>query len=95
MKLEPKLYTPDLTMTQPPERSSFNLPDYLLQLPDTQHGADLFNLAEAGNIYTRIMNPTCDVLEQRIAAMEGGMAALCMSREWRPSPPRSRPLCRR
>ena len=46
---------------------------------DTQHGADLFNLAEAGNIYTRIMNPTCDVLEQRIAAMEGGMAALCMS----------------
>ena len=46
---------------------------------DTQHGADLFNLAEAGNIYSRIMNPTCDVLEQRIAAAEGGMAALCMA----------------
>lgn len=46
---------------------------------DTQHGADLFNLAEAGNIYTRIMNPTCDVLEQRIAAMEGGAAALCVA----------------
>ena len=46
---------------------------------DTQHGADLFNLAEAGNIYSRIMNPTCDVLEQRIAAAEGGAAALCVS----------------
>ena len=46
---------------------------------DTQHGADLFNLAEAGNIYSRIMNPTCDVLEQRVAAMEGGVAGLCMA----------------
>jgi O-acetylhomoserine (thiol)-lyase len=43
---------------------------------DTQHGADLFNLAVLGNIYTRIMNPTTDVLEQRIADMEGGVAAL-------------------
>ena len=42
-------------------------------------GADLFNLAESGNIYSRIMNPTCDVLEQRIAAAEGGAAALCMA----------------
>ena len=42
----------------------------------TQHGADLFNLAVPGNIYTRIMNPTTDVLEQRMAAMEGGIAAL-------------------
>lgn len=46
---------------------------------DTQHGADLFDLKEPGNIYTRIMNPTNDVLEQRIAAMEGGLAALCMA----------------
>ena len=46
---------------------------------DTQHGADLFNLAEAGNIYTRIMNPTSDILEQRVAAMEGGAAALCVA----------------
>ena len=46
---------------------------------DTQHGADLFNLAEAGNIYSRIMNPTCDILEQRIAVMEGGAAALCVA----------------
>ncbi len=46
---------------------------------DTQHGADLFNLAEAGNIYSRIMNPTCDVLEQRLAAAEGGAASLCLA----------------
>ena len=46
---------------------------------DTQHGADLFNLAEAGNIYSRIMNPTCDVLEQRMAAAEGGAASLCLA----------------
>ena len=43
---------------------------------DTQHGADLFDLKVAGNIYTRIMNPTQDVLEKRVAAMEGGIAAL-------------------
>ncbi|MCL4127195.1 UNVERIFIED_CONTAM: hypothetical protein GTU68_002350 [Idotea baltica] len=46
---------------------------------DTQHGADLFNLAVPGNIYTRIMNPTTDVLEQRVAAMEGGIAGLALS----------------
>lgn len=46
---------------------------------DTQHGADLFDLKEPGNIYTRIMNPTTDVLEQRIAAMEGGVGALCFA----------------
>ena len=43
---------------------------------DTQHGADLFDLKVAGNIYTRIMNPTTDVLEQRLAEMEGGIAGL-------------------
>jgi len=42
---------------------------------DTQHAADLFGLAVPGNIYTRIMNPTWDVLEQRVAALEGGIAA--------------------
>lgn len=46
---------------------------------DTQHGADLFDLKEPGNIYSRIMNPTNDVLEQRVAQMEGGIAALCMA----------------
>jgi O-acetylhomoserine (thiol)-lyase len=43
---------------------------------NTQHGADLFDLKVAGNIYTRIMNPTTDVLEKRMAELEGGIAAL-------------------
>ncbi len=46
---------------------------------DTQHGADLFDLKVPGNIYTRIMNPTTDVLEQRVAALEGGIAALALA----------------
>lgn len=49
------------------------------EFDDAQHGADLFNLAVPGNIYSRIMNPTVDVLEQRVAALEGGIAALCTS----------------
>ena len=46
---------------------------------DTQHGADLFDLKVPGNIYSRIMNPTNDVLEQRVAALEGGVGALAMA----------------
>ncbi|MFF3634266.1 bifunctional o-acetylhomoserine/o-acetylserine sulfhydrylase [Streptomyces sp. NPDC002250] len=46
---------------------------------NTQHAADLFSLAEPGNIYTRIHNPTQDVFEQRIAALEGGVAAVALS----------------
>ncbi len=46
---------------------------------DTQHAADLFNLKELGNIYTRLMNPTQDVLEKRLAALEGGVAALALA----------------
>lgn len=46
---------------------------------DTQHGADLFDLKVPGNIYTRIMNPTTDVLEQRLAAIEGGIGALALA----------------
>ena len=49
------------------------------EFDNAQHGADLFNLAVPGNIYTRIMNPTTDVLEQRCAQLEGGIAALCVS----------------
>jgi len=49
------------------------------EFEDAQHGADLFNLAVPGNIYTRIMNPTTDVLEQRCAALEGGIAGLGLS----------------
>jgi O-acetylhomoserine (thiol)-lyase len=46
---------------------------------DTQHGADLFDLKVMGNIYTRIMNPTTDVLEKRVAAMEDGIAGLALA----------------
>ena len=49
------------------------------EFDSAQHGADLFNLAVPGNIYTRIMNPTNDVLEQRVAALEGGIAGLAVS----------------
>ena len=49
------------------------------QFRDTKHAADLFGLAELGNIYTRIMNPTQDTVEQRIAALEGGVAALLLA----------------
>ena len=49
------------------------------QLGSTEHAANLFALKEFGNIYSRHMNPTCDALEQRIAALEGGVAALTVS----------------
>lgn len=49
------------------------------QFRDTQHAANLFGLAELGNIYTRIMNPTQDSVEQRLAALEGGVAALLVA----------------
>ena len=49
------------------------------QFRDTKHAADLFGLAELGNIYTRIMNPTQDAVEQRIASLEGGVAALLLA----------------
>lgn len=49
------------------------------EFENAQHGADLFNLAVEGNIYSRIMNPTVDVLEKRSAELEGGIAGLCLS----------------
>jgi O-acetylhomoserine (thiol)-lyase len=49
------------------------------EFQDTGHAANLFALKELGNIYSRIMNPTCDVLEQRVTAIEGGAAALAVS----------------
>ncbi len=49
------------------------------QFKDTDTAANLFALKEFGNIYTRIMNPTCDALEKRVAALEGGLAALAVS----------------
>jgi O-acetylhomoserine (thiol)-lyase len=49
------------------------------QFDDTEHAANLFALSELGNIYSRIMNPTCAVLEDRIAALEGGVGALAVA----------------
>ena len=49
------------------------------EFDNAQHGADLFNLAVPGHIYTRIMNPTADVLEKRVAELEGGIAGLAVS----------------
>src|SRR5580765_7397941 len=46
---------------------------------NSEHGANLFALKEFGNIYTRIMNPTTDVFEKRIAALEGGVAGLALA----------------
>jgi len=69
-------YTPD------PTTKSVAVPIYqtvAYAFDDAQHGADLFDLKVAGNIYTRIMNPTQDVLEQRVAALEGGIAGLATS----------------
>ncbi|MFP9137028.1 O-acetylhomoserine aminocarboxypropyltransferase/cysteine synthase family protein [Devosia sp. XGJD_8] len=69
-------YTPD------PTTKSAAVPIYQttsFTFDDTKHGADLFNLAVPGNIYTRIMNPTTDVLEKRVAEMEGGIAGLAVA----------------
>ncbi|MBP6719464.1 MAG: aminotransferase class I/II-fold pyridoxal phosphate-dependent enzyme [Rhodoferax sp.] len=69
-------YTPD------PTTKSVAVPIYqtvAYAFDNTQHGADLFDLKVAGNIYTRIMNPTNAVLEARVAAMEGGIGALAMA----------------
>lgn len=68
--------------TSEPTTKSVAVPIYqtvAYEFDNAQHGADLFNLAVPGNIYSRIMNPTVGVLEARIAALEGGVAALCVS----------------
>jgi O-acetylhomoserine (thiol)-lyase len=69
-------YSPD------PSTKSVAVPIYqtvAYAFDNAQHGADLFDLKVPGNIYTRIMNPTQDVLEQRLAALEGGVAALALA----------------
>ena len=69
-------YTPD------PTTKSVSVPIYqtvAYAFDSAQHGADLFDLKVAGNIYTRIMNPTTAVLEQRVAALEGGIGALVVA----------------
>ena len=68
--------------TTEPTTKSVTAPIYqtvAYEFDNAQHGADLFDLAVPGNIYSRIMNPTCDVLEQRVAALEGGIGALAVS----------------
>jgi len=69
-------YSPD------PTTKSVAVPIYqtvAYAFDNTQHAADLFDLKVSGNIYTRMMNPTNDVLEQRVAALEGGIAALALA----------------
>ena len=69
-------YTPD------PTTKAVAVPLYqtvAYAFDSAQHGADLFDLKVAGNIYTRIMNPTTEVLEKRVAALEGGIAALALA----------------
>ena len=64
------------------DTGSRSLPIYqttAYQFRDTQHAANLFGIAEAGNVYTRINNPTQDAVEKRIATLEGGMAALLVA----------------
>src|SRR5690606_13574485 len=80
MKLEPLAlhhgYTPEAT-TKAAAVPIYQTTSYTFD--DTQYGADLPNLAAPGTIYTRLMNPTTAVLEQRVAEMEGGIAGLCVA----------------
>jgi O-acetylhomoserine (thiol)-lyase len=69
-------YTPDPT-TRAVAVPLYQTTSYAFD--NTQHGADLFDLKVQGNIYTRIMNPTTDVLEKRVAALEGGIGALALA----------------
>ena len=69
-------YTPD------PTTRAVAVPIYqtvAYAFDNTQHGADLFDLKVQGNIYSRIMNPTNDVLEKRVAELEGGIAGLVLA----------------
>ena len=68
--------------TPDPVTGSINLPIYqttAYQFRDTEHAANLFGIAEAGNVYTRINNPTQSAVEQRLAALEGGVASLLVA----------------
>jgi O-acetylhomoserine (thiol)-lyase len=69
-------YTPDPT-TKAVAVPIYQTTSYAFD--SAQHGADLFDLKVQGNIYTRIMNPTSDVLEKRIAELEGGIGALALA----------------
>ena len=80
MKFNSKLIHAGYDSDANPE-GSITVPIYkttAYQFNNTEHAASLFGLKEFGNIYTRIMNPTVDVLEKRVAALEGGVAALAV-----------------
>jgi O-acetylhomoserine (thiol)-lyase len=83
-KTEQNFETLQVHAGQQPDRETFSRAVPLYQTSsyvfrNAKHAADLFNLTEPGNIYTRIMNPTTDVFEKRVAALEGGAAALAVS----------------
>src|SRR5512146_3290026 len=83
-KLSKKLSTLGLHAGQVPDPTTgsravpiYQTTSYVFK--STEHAANLFALKEFGNIYTRIMNPTTDVFEQRVAALEGGTGALAVA----------------
>lgn len=81
-KLHPDTLALHAGFRSDPATTSVAVPIYQTtsyEFRDTEHASNLFALAELGNIYTRIMNPTNDVLEQRLAALEGGVAALAVA----------------
>src|SRR6201991_5381597 len=81
-KLRPESTLLHAGQTADPTTGSRAVPIYQTtsyQFRDTEHAANLFALKEFGNIYTRLMNPTTDVFEKRMAALEGGVAALATS----------------
>lgn len=79
MRLETKClhsgYSPDATMSR--AVPLYRTASYTFK--NSEHAANLFALKELGNIYTRLMNPTQDILEKRVAELEGGAAALAFS----------------
>ncbi len=81
-KLHPDTLALHAGFRSDPATTSVAVPIYQTtsyEFRDTEHASNLFALAELGNIYTRIMNPTNDVLEKRLAALEGGVAALAVA----------------
>ena len=79
--MKPLLYMPGRKVpTRPPAPGQYRSIKLLLMFfRDSEHAANLFALKELGNIYTRLMNPTTDVFERRVAAIEGGTGALAVS----------------
>jgi O-acetylhomoserine (thiol)-lyase len=82
MTLKPETLVLHAGYRSDPTTTSVAVPIYQTtsyQFRDTEHAASLFGLAESGNVYTRLMNPTTDVLERRLTALEGGAAALAVA----------------